>query len=163
MINNTTTETGKLYYLLCRDGRVFAKWSVKMRPEDYQYIIKKGRAIDERDKREQCREWRSKNDPNYKDPHRFTSTQVTCTTDDEKSDMYTYLLDYIRSRYSKQFSSDLRGWDLIDNKKQTELIDKFIVGQMEYLKKDEVIIPTKLTLSCGDVYLECKISKFINM
>lgn len=163
MINNTT-ETGKLYYIMCRDGRVFAKWSSKMRPCDYQYIIKKGRAIDERDKREQCREWRSKNDPNYVDPHeRVKSMHVTCVTDDEKSDMYMYLLDYTRARYNKQFASDLHGWDLIDKKKQMELIDRFIVGQMEYLKKDEVIIPTKLILSCDDVYLECKISKFINI
>lgn len=162
MINNTT-ETGKLYYIMCRDGRVFAKWSSKMRPCDYQYIIKKGRATDERDKREQCREWRSKNDPNYKDPHRFTTTQVECVDDDEKSDMYIYLMDYMRSRYSKQFKNDLKGWDLIDKKKQIELIDRFIVGQMEYLKKDEVIIPTKLILSCDDVYMECKISKFINI
>ena len=162
MINNTT-ETGKLYYLLCRDGRVFAKWSTKMRPCDYQYIIQKGRAIDERDKREQCREWRSKNDPNYKDPHRFTAAQVTCTTDDEKSDMYIYLLDYMRSRYSKQFKNDLKGWELIEQDKQSELIDKFIVGQMEYLRKDEVIVPTRLNVSCDEVYLECKITKFINM
>lgn len=162
MINNTT-ETGKLYYILCRDGRVFAKWSTKMRPCDYQYIIQKGRAVDERDKREQCREWRSRNDPNYKDPHRFTSTQVSCVTDDEKNDMYTYLLDYMRSRYSKQFTNDLKGWELIDQEKQKQLIDKFIVGQMEYLRKNEVIVPTRLNVSCGDVYLECKISKFINM
>lgn len=162
MINNNTTETGKLYYIMCRDGRVFAKWSTRMRPEDYQYIIKKGRATDERDKREQCREWRSKNDPNYKDPHRYSHTQVTCV-DDEKSDMYMSLLDYVRARYSKQFAGDLKGWDLVEPEKQKQLIDKFVKAQMDYEKKDEVIIPTKLTISCGEVYLECKISKFINM
>ena len=63
--------------------------------------------------------------------------------DTENFNAYAILKDYIRARVKAQISSDIEGFELIEENEQKELIDVFVI---KLFKNEDITIPAELAV-----------------